>query len=80
VLFMGVPTYEEKTAGFNPAAENLTSALVGIARTMPSDRDSPRMFGLWCELDDRRRRMGVLAPALAQMSPLGSCHRIAPAA
>ena len=46
VLFIGVPTSEETTAGFDPAAENIESALTGIARTMPSDRDSPRMFGL----------------------------------
>lgn len=46
VLFIGVPTYDEETAGFDPEAENLRSALIGIARTMPSDRDSPRMFGL----------------------------------
>jgi hypothetical protein len=46
VLFIGVPTYEETTAGFDPAAENLTSALIGIARTMPSDRAAPRQFGL----------------------------------
>lgn len=46
VLFIGVPTSNEATAGFDPEAENLRSALIGIARTMPSDRDSPRMFGL----------------------------------
>ena len=46
VLFIGVPTYDEATGGFDPEAENLRSALIGIARTMPSDRDSPRMFGL----------------------------------
>ncbi len=46
VLFIGVPTDEEATEGFDPAAENMESALIGIARTMPSDRDSPRMFGL----------------------------------
>ena len=46
VLFIGVPTYEEATAGFDPAVENMESTLIGIARTMPSDRDSPRMFGL----------------------------------
>jgi hypothetical protein len=46
VLFIGVPTYDEATAGFDPAAENLESALTGIARTMSSDHDAPETFGL----------------------------------
>lgn len=46
VLFMGIPTYEEESWSSDPAAENMKSALIGIARSMPNDRAAPRQFGL----------------------------------
>ena len=45
-LFIGVPTYEERRWNFDPAAENLQSALAGVGHALDGAADAPPDFGL----------------------------------
>ncbi|MEX2201562.1 MAG: hypothetical protein WD711_09225 [Dongiaceae bacterium] len=45
-LLIGVPTHQDERGGFGAGAENLVSALIGVAHAMPSGGDAPSEFGL----------------------------------
>ena len=46
ILFIGVPTYAERRWNFDPAAENMASALAGIAHALDGEAAAPADFGL----------------------------------
>jgi hypothetical protein len=45
-LFIGVPTYDDRRWNFDPAAENLESALAGVAHALDGRAAAPADFGL----------------------------------
>jgi hypothetical protein len=45
-LLIGVPTHQDERGGFGAGAENLKSALIGVAHAMPSGGDAPAELGL----------------------------------